>query len=674
MLNCDQLFAALDSQDTRVERHLWWIATLDFLRGDGRLVADSVQRTINWLDTLDARPEIKEKIRLSWQKVMLDLDVTLLLADFGFSPRIAFVSELASRLRNKFLPKTPDTRDGAELFELAFHHQNDGLWIAALDANTTARIAEIFSVKNKHSALNQWDADLLDAIEFNVMQIVANGFSSELRLKMETDTLLARPFHVLAKDFQNLRHLIETNKHQSDVTDQDDIVQHQDILKAVVRMREQLEACRLAIASTYLHLQDNGISLGLVYRVRQVRERIVRIRDLVDCLYGEKKRLNSQKLLSRLGALAQSLTSIRSLVKSSTSLLATKVTERSAQTGEAYITRNKSEFWQMFRRACGGGSIVSLTTVLKFVLLGLATSPFWSGLLASANYALSFILIQLLHWTLATKQPAMTAPAMAARLRDINRVDVNSEGISHEKQLVTFVDEVTHLVRSQTAAVMGNLLLVVPCVFIASVAIRFFANADLIEINKAQTILNDLSLLGLTLAFAAFTGILLFASSIIAGWTENWFVLHRIESAIAHNPRINRLLGIARCERWAIFWREHIVGFAASVSLGLLLGMVPAIAHFFGLALEVRHVTLSAGQVALAASIIGQNVLYQSNFWLALACVPLIGLFNVAVSFACALRLALTANALSNFDQRKIIAAIFARLRTNPASFIWPKS
>jgi hypothetical protein len=38
-------------------------------------------------------------------------------------------------------------------------------------------------------------------------------------------------------------------------------------------------------------------------------------------------------------------------------------------------------------------------------------------------YSASFVLIQFLHWTLATKQPAMTAPAMAAKLKDLSRGD-----------------------------------------------------------------------------------------------------------------------------------------------------------------------------------------------------------------------------------------------------------
>jgi site-specific recombinase len=71
-------------------------------------------------------------------------------------------------------------------------------------------------------------------------------------------------------------------------------------------------------------------------------------------------------------------------------------------------------------------------------------------------YSASFVLIQFLHWTLATKQPAMTAPAMAAKLKDLNRSDAVED----------FVDEVAHLVRSQVAAVVGNVGMVVPCVLL----------------------------------------------------------------------------------------------------------------------------------------------------------------------------------------------------------------
>jgi hypothetical protein len=91
-------------------------------------------------------------------------------------------------------------------------------------------------------------------------------------------------------------------------------------------------------------------------------------------------------------------------------------------------------------------------------------------------------------------------------------------------------------------------------------------------------VLQSLTLLGPTALFAAFTGVLLFASSLIAGWTENWFVFHRLDSAIAWNPRIVARLGAARAARWAAWWRANVSGIAANVSLGMMLGLVPAAA------------------------------------------------------------------------------------------------
>ena len=68
---------------------------------------------------------------------------------------------------------------------------------------------------------------------------------------------------------------------------------------------------------------------------------------------------------------------------------------------------------------------------------------------------------------------------------------------------------------------------------------------------QAERVLGSLTLLGPTALYAAFTGVLLFTSSMIAGWAENWFVFHRLDSAIAWNPRFVARLGAARAQRWS---------------------------------------------------------------------------------------------------------------------------
>ena len=282
--------------------------------------------------------------------------------------------------------------------------------------------------------------------------------------------------------------------------------------------------------------------------------------------------------------------------------------------------------------------------------------------MAGVNYAISFVLIQMLHFTVATKQPAMTAPAMAAKLKEMDNV----AGVEE------FVDKVTYLVRSQVAAVLGNVLVVFPAALGLAWLWAWGTGTPVLDEAHALETLASLHLLGPSLLFAAFTGVLLFTSSIIAGWTENWFVLHRLDSALRYNPRITAFLGATRAKRWARFLRDNLSGLAANISLGFMLGLVPAFAAFFGLGLEVRHVTLSAGQLGAAAAGLGLDVIHQSAFWWAVATIPLLGALNVSVSFYLAFLVALRAQNVTGVERARIYAATLARLRSAPREFFLP--
>jgi site-specific recombinase len=108
------------------------------------------------------------------------------------------------------------------------------------------------------------------------------------------------------------------------------------------------------------------------------------------------------------------------------------------------------------------------------------------------------------------------------------------------------------------------------------------------------------------------------------------------------------------------------------MSLGFMLGLIPPVTAFFGLGLEVRHVTLSAGQLAAAGAALGAEVWRLPAFWWCVAAIPLIGLMNLGVSFYLAFRMALQAHSVSRIDRARIRAAIWRRLRQHPRSFLMP--
>jgi site-specific recombinase len=654
------LLDSLDPQAPLAVRHLWLIGLFEWIRGKSSNPQAAVSRVQLLLDALATQPAARMRLAAWWATLVDTVDFTPLLADFGFAPRTAFASELADRLRRKLLPASPETDDAAELFPLALPQAFDAQWIAALDARQLARIADLLSPSETQlpdtaatvpAGALPWQHTLLDAIAYCAGQVVATGFSPELRLRMGAAAREARPFHGVMIDVEVLR--IEVLRQPRD---------SEYLTDAVQRLRERLDGCRQAANSIYAHLEDNGISVGLVFRLRQLRGRLLRIRELLDCVLSESPPSAAARLLARLVLVGQERRSVRALVAANSSLLAAKVAERSAETGEHYITRDRPAYRRMLRQAAGGGVLTAGTVLGKFALGLLGLSAFWGGVWSSVLYAGSFVLIQLLHCTLATKQPAMTAPAMAARLKQIE----DQAGVER------FVDEVTHLVRSQVAAVLGNVLTVFPVMLVLAWAIQAVAGHPLVRPAEAAHTLHSLSILGPTVLFAAFTGVLLFAASIIAGWAENWFVLHHLESAMRFNPAIIRVLGPARATRWAHFMREHISGFASNISLGVMLGMVPPLLGFVGLGLEARHVTLSTGQIAGAAVTYGLQSVHMPAFWLCIAAIPLIGALNLTVSFALAFQLALRAQNVGSPARARIRGTIWKRLLRHPLSFFLP--
>ena len=647
------LLSSLDPEADLARRHVWLIQLFEWLRGDERSSQACAARLQTFMAAVQAQPALEARLKAWWQKLVETVEVTTLLADFGFAPRTAFFSELAERLRRKLLPGTPETIDTSELFALVAPTRFDAQWMAALPDEQVSGLAHLLATDLQADTL-RWQLCLMDALTYCTAQIRATGFAPQLRLRMDRANDDDRAFHALSGDVDTFRAAFFKP------------VRDEAALQAAIdQYRMRLDTCRQAINGVYEHLDKNGISVGMVFMLRQLRERIVRVRELLDALVTPTPAVAALKLLARRVTIGQDGKSIGALISANSTLLSAKVAERSAETGEHYITRDRSAYRDMLGKAMGGGAITALTTLLKFMVVAVGLSAFWSGFWAGMVYACSFVVIQLLHLTLATKQPAMTAPAMAAKLKDIDSPQAPNS-------IEVFVDEVTHLVRSQVAAVLGNIFMVVPAVLLVNVLVQLLLGHPMIGHKEAVHVLETLTLLGPTLFWAAFTGLILFSASLIGGWIENWFVLHRLDSAMAHNPRFTTLLGAERAGRWSLFMRGNISGFASNISLGLLLGLIPAFTGFFGLELQARHVTLSAGQLAAAGASLGLNALSLPAFWWCVAAIPLIGALNLGVSFYCAFRLALQAHNVNWLARARIRRVIWVRWRRHPRSFFVP--
>lgn len=645
------LLNAADPQASLAERNLWLVRLFEWLRHAPRDESAGTPRPVvrlkHLLNVLERHPEhgwaFAEVIAGVWN----DVDAVSLFAEVGFAPRMALWHEALGRLRRRLLPQTTDTRDLGELFELLFAEAGRGAgedWIAAIDDDLLRRLSLLF----RAAPDGDWRMEMRAAVTVLVSSVHAAGLAGPLRVRMDELLLQDKPFHQLPTAWEAVERALAGDAAA--------------LGPALQYLRALLDRCRAAALTVPEHLEAHGVSVDLMFSVEQLSARVDRIEALLSCLVSREPQRELLRLVAGLVRVVHERRSLRTLFARHYSLLARKVAERSAETGEHYITRNRAEYRDMLRRAAGGGAVIAGTTFLKFFIVMLGFTAFWGGFWAGVNYAASFVLIHLLHWTVATKQPAMTAPAMADKLLYLDRDD-GAEG---------FVDEVTHLTRSQVAGIIGNLALVAPLVLAVQGLCWLIFGAPLVGGKDAHYVLHSLSLFGPSLFFAAFTGTLLFASSLIAGWVENWFVFHRLDSAIAWNPGIVATLGQSRAQRWSRWWRDNISGLTANTSLGLMLGLAPALLGFIGLDLEVRHVTLSTGQLAAAVGALGVGVMATWAFWSCVLCIAGIGMLNVGVSFFCAFKVAMRSRGVRLADRRRVYAAIRARLRHAPMSFLVP--
>lgn len=177
------LLDALDPAAPQVQRHLWLLRLLEWLRGDRSSTGNTLERLQLLIERMEVDTELRERAQAWWHALLDGLDGTTLLADHGFAQRPVFLSEFFNRLLQHVLPATPQTRDASELYSLLFPHDFDAAWLGRLDEETEKRLAAVLGLSIAGSL--PWRAALEESIACCVSQICAIGYTSELRLRMD---------------------------------------------------------------------------------------------------------------------------------------------------------------------------------------------------------------------------------------------------------------------------------------------------------------------------------------------------------------------------------------------------------------------------------------------------------------------------------------------------------
>lgn len=598
-------------------------------------------RTRLLLTAADELPPFAANLRSAMMKALMGSSATLLFTDTGVPSNFGFWGELLERFSENFLPAHPVGREVSRLLGRLIDSEERAEWLLTMPEGTRSRLASLLGLDSE-AVKRALDPGLREAAILLASRIATQGVSDDLRKRLPAMTVAGSPFLLLP---QHVKGLFEGEL-------------------SLAPLQATMAACRKCLRDVTDSLDATGISIDLVFRLELISALLTRLGHLVTILYGlhEARELALVQLERELirGTVADK--TLAGLWQSSTRLLARRVVERAGSSGEHYVTRTRSEQQAMLDAAAGGGAITALMVFTKFFIAYAHPPPFFEALFVGLNYAWGFVAMQLLHFALATKQPAMTAATLAGAI-EAQRDEENPD-------LAPLVDLVARASRTQFTALVGNVFVVIPFALAVGVVFDAVTGHHVLNPAYAEKIVRiHHPIYSVTIFSAVMTGVWLWAASLIAGAAENYFVLRELPGAIATNRGLRRVFGASSASRFSRFLTEQASGFGGNVGFGMLLGFMPMLFVLVGLPLEVRHVTFVTGQLAYAALTLGPEAFSRADFLVALISIPMVGLINFAVSFAFAIVVALRARGLGVRSQVSLARAVASRFLQGPREF-----
>ncbi len=584
--------------------------------------------------------------------------ISTTLTDANIISGIDFWSELWDRLSYKILPDQPEKGSIDNLLVNVFYQETDGKWVSSLPIDKADELLDLLEFKGiyEYKLSDFVMQEILFAIKVLSLRITGNAFEREVLRMVPEYANHKSPFAALQSEISRYTKGLESGNSTRNIDDEQ--------YKQIKILNKQ---CRDFITTAYTNKKKYGISFKVHQQLMLMERLLDRLFLIFDLILIDPLVKSETKMLRFVTALIDFNTGksqVSAYINKSSQIMANEITRNIGIKGEQYITRSSKEYWKMLKTAGGGGIIVALACIIKMNLSSVDGSLFLKAFLYSMNYSSAFIAIYLLHFTLATKQPAMTAATLAQAIEDEQSKEQTFELLS---QLVARVW------RSQFIAFIGNVFMAFP------VALGLLYLWGLIfETNpaayKASKMIYELNVFSSPAIFhAAIAGVFLFISGMIAGHVSNKIKYRRIPERIKEHPVLKQILSANTREKLAYFYDKNWGGIISNFWFGVFMGSVSTLGIILGIDLDIRHITFAAGNFGLG--LYGMNfVMSTYDVIMSIIGIGIIGFINFIVSFTLSLMLALRSRGISFSALSVILHSVFNYFLKYPASFFFPRA
>jgi site-specific recombinase len=427
------------------------------------------------------------------------------LTESGMVGSRGFLQEFMIKVKHKLLPPLLHQADFLYIINHVFYKHHDHIWVVKIDRQLWKNFFKVLGIEIRVSNKNLLK-QLNHSLYILSQRTVTLGLEKEVTRGVDNFDYENYSFFNLDKAVQNY---LLSYQNESD---------HAGLQGAIKNIVRAIQVCKQDIEDISENRRKNGTSLSqtyMLFRIEQHLERLLLITDVLD----NNNQLDIDRILDYFITVIvneKRKNSLRAFVSANFSFLAFKITEHGGSRGEKYITATRKDYWSMLRSAMGGGFIVSFTALVKNLIAKLALPPFWQGFTYSINYAAGFQIMHETHTTLATKQPAFTASALAGSLDYFKEF--------RKPDLIIFAITIARTSRSQLASFFGNLVVVFPMAFGLAALYHKITGHLLLEQKAAEHLLVEQHpLLSLSILYACFTGFFSFFKRTNCRLCRKWY-------------------------------------------------------------------------------------------------------------------------------------------------------
>lgn len=606
------------------------------------------------LDNLDLHHRLSEVLQ-NW---LGSARFFQLLAGLGLFSRKGFLKEFGERMYERLNPAPADSNSVKDAFTLVFSKRSDADWVQEVPGSawfSLFRTLWRFSPNAAHEATDRIAFEVLYATELLSIWIAAEELEPAiLRLDprlVDKDSAFVALQRELAVYARHYRDWMESERNPDEFYDD-------------AHARVLLEQCEGEIERLRKRAVTLGSSIGLTHLLERLRQTLGRIGNLLDVLhpYDQKKRVEEAvELFRRLVRANAERHSLSALWQQNIKLVSRSITENSSDRGDHYIAGSRKEYFGMLASGLGGGIVIAFMALLKIMILQTGLERFTETMLVSLNYGLGFMFIHMIHCTVATKQPAMTAASIASK------VEQGEHGRANARMLAELLIRVG---RTQLVAIIGNVA--------AAVSVALLVGWAWVEMNGAPILSSaryDYILQGihpwqsLALMYAAIAGIWLFLSGLIAGFFDNRADYINLSERLRVHPVLTRIMSEPKRTAFGRYAHDNYGALVSNFVFGCMLGSTGYLGYLLGLPIDIRHVAFSSADVGYAMSTFIPSAQAFAAF---VGFALLIGLVNLMVSFTLALNVALRARGARVTRPDKLFRAWIELIRERPLALIYP--